>query len=84
METVSYTAQPVYSPLELGPTQAERRERAPYGVIDMGSNSIRLVVHEQLSRAPLAPLKPCCAPAPSPMAMRVSRRDTQAQVLRGH
>ena len=37
--------------LDLAPVAEERR--APFGIIDIGSNSVRLVVYDQLGRAPL-------------------------------
>src|SRR5690349_6078403 len=40
-------------PVELAPERAARRERSPYAVVDIGSNSVRLVVYEELGRAPL-------------------------------
>jgi len=40
-------------PLDLDPERAGRAGRAPYGIIDIGSNSVRLVVYDQLGRAPL-------------------------------
>ena len=40
-------------PLELDPIRATRADRRPYGVIDIGSNSVRLVVYDELGRAPL-------------------------------
>src|SRR4051794_6677720 len=40
-------------PLELDPERATRPERAHYAVVDIGSNSVRLDVYDQLSRAPL-------------------------------
>src|SRR5262245_11794990 len=43
----------VHRPLDLDPKRAGRLDRAPYGIIDIGSNSIRLVVYDQLGRAPL-------------------------------
>src|SRR5262245_16056188 len=39
-------------PLDLD-TRAGRLERAHYAIVDIGSNSVRLVVHDQLGRAPL-------------------------------
>lgn len=39
------------APLDLAPPLEERR--APFGIIDIGSNSVRLVVYDQLGRAPL-------------------------------
>ena len=38
--------------LHLDPARA-RRDTAPYGIIDIGSNSVRLVVYDELGRAPL-------------------------------
>ena len=40
-------------PLELDSDRAVRAERKPYGIIDIGSNSVRLVVYDELGRAPL-------------------------------
>src|SRR5271156_157567 len=39
--------------LELNPERAGRAGRAPYAIIDIGSNSVRLVVYDQLGRAPM-------------------------------
>ena len=39
-------------PLAIEPGRA-RSTRKPYGIIDIGSNSVRLVVYDQLARAPL-------------------------------
>jgi len=44
---------PVNRPLDLDPKRAGRLYRDPYGIIDIGSNSVRLVVYDQLGRAPL-------------------------------
>ncbi|BCG93145.1 Ppx/GppA phosphatase family protein [Mesorhizobium sp. 131-2-1] len=44
---------PIHRPLDLDPKRAGRLERDPYGIIDIGSNSVRLVVYDQLGRAPL-------------------------------
>ncbi len=38
--------------LEPDPEWARRDRRAPYAVVDIGSNSVRLVVYDQLGRAP--------------------------------
>ena len=40
-------------PLDLDPERAGRADREPYGIVDIGSNSVRLVVYDQLGRAPL-------------------------------
>src|ERR671912_929795 len=40
-------------PLELRPDRATRPDREPYAVVDIGSNSVRLVVYDELGRAPL-------------------------------
>jgi exopolyphosphatase/guanosine-5'-triphosphate,3'-diphosphate pyrophosphatase len=42
----------VSRPLELNPERAGRG-RAPYAIVDIGSNSVRLVVYDQLGRAPM-------------------------------
>jgi exopolyphosphatase/guanosine-5'-triphosphate,3'-diphosphate pyrophosphatase len=39
-------------PLDLSPERFSRAGRAPYAVIDIGSNSVRLVVYDELGRAP--------------------------------
>ena len=39
--------------LDLNPERAGRADRAPYAIVDIGSNSVRLVVYDQLGRAPL-------------------------------
>jgi exopolyphosphatase / guanosine-5'-triphosphate,3'-diphosphate pyrophosphatase len=39
-------------PLELAPERAVRGSRPPYAIIDIGSNSVRLVVYDELARAP--------------------------------
>ena len=40
-------------PLELDPARVVRGDRPHYAIIDIGSNSVRLVVYDQLGRAPL-------------------------------
>jgi exopolyphosphatase/guanosine-5'-triphosphate,3'-diphosphate pyrophosphatase len=40
-------------PLDLDTQRAGRLRRAPYAIVDIGSNSVRLVVYDQLGRAPL-------------------------------
>ena len=40
-------------PLDINPERAGRASRAPYAIVDIGSNSVRLVVYDQLGRAPL-------------------------------
>ncbi len=44
---------PTHRPLDLDPERAGRVDRTPYGIVDIGSNSVRLVVYDQLGRAPL-------------------------------
>ena len=39
-------------PLELNPERA-KRDDPPYAIVDIGSNSVRLVVYDQLGRAPM-------------------------------
>jgi len=39
-------------PLELDPARVERPGRPHHAVVDIGSNSVRLVVYDELSRAP--------------------------------
>src|SRR5450755_227294 len=43
----------VVRPVDLNPERAGRLDRAPYAIVDIGSNSVRLVVYDQLGRAPL-------------------------------
>jgi exopolyphosphatase / guanosine-5'-triphosphate,3'-diphosphate pyrophosphatase len=40
-------------PLNLDPARIARAERPHYAIIDIGSNSVRLMVYDQLSRAPM-------------------------------
>src|ERR1700679_3750553 len=44
---------PIARPLDLNPERAGRANRAPYAIVDIGSNSVRMVVYDQLGRAPL-------------------------------
>jgi len=39
-------------PLDLAPERLSRAGRRPYAVIDIGSNSVRLVVYDELGRSP--------------------------------
>ncbi|MGI9437474.1 MAG: exopolyphosphatase [Geminicoccaceae bacterium] len=39
-------------PLDLDPERADRAERKHVAVVDLGSNSVRLVIYDSLSRAP--------------------------------
>ena len=39
-------------PLELDAARVDRRDRPHHAVVDIGSNSVRLVVYDELSRAP--------------------------------
>jgi exopolyphosphatase/guanosine-5'-triphosphate,3'-diphosphate pyrophosphatase len=39
--------------LDLDPKKGGRLDRPPYGIIDIGSNSVRMVIYDQLGRAPL-------------------------------
>ena len=43
----------VSRPLDLNPERAKRAARPPYAIVDIGSNSVRLVVYDQLGRAPM-------------------------------
>ena len=47
------SSEPVFRPLDLDPVRAGRLNRAPYAIVDIGSNSVRLVVYDQLGRAPM-------------------------------
>src|ERR1700678_596775 len=40
-------------PLQLDIERAKRADRRPYAIVDIGSNSIRLLVYDQLGRAPM-------------------------------
>jgi exopolyphosphatase / guanosine-5'-triphosphate,3'-diphosphate pyrophosphatase len=40
-------------PLDLDPERAHRVDRPHYAIVDIGSNSVRLVVYDQLGRAPM-------------------------------
>src|SRR5437868_14830023 len=40
-------------PLDLSLGLADTIDRQPYAIVDIGSNSVRLVVYDQLGRAPL-------------------------------
>jgi exopolyphosphatase/guanosine-5'-triphosphate,3'-diphosphate pyrophosphatase len=51
METRDRAAEPE-RPLDLAPERFSRAGRPPYAVIDIGSNSVRLVVYDELGRAP--------------------------------
>jgi exopolyphosphatase / guanosine-5'-triphosphate,3'-diphosphate pyrophosphatase len=42
-----------HRPLDIDPDPAGRAGRAPYAIVDIGSNSVRLVVYDQFGRAPL-------------------------------
>ena len=49
---MSRRAEP-HRPLDLDPARVTRADRPHYGIIDIGSNSVRLIVYDQLGRAPL-------------------------------
>ena len=40
-------------PLELDPERVTRSARPPYAIVDIGSNSVRLMVYDELGRAPM-------------------------------
>ena len=42
-----------FRPLQLDPQRATRADRPPYAIVDLGSNSVRLLVYDQLGRAPM-------------------------------
>ena len=48
-----HTSQEPLRPLELDPERAGQVDRRPYAIVDIGSNSIRLLVYDQLGRAPM-------------------------------
>jgi exopolyphosphatase/guanosine-5'-triphosphate,3'-diphosphate pyrophosphatase len=47
------TSEKPLRPLALDPERAKRVDRPPYAIVDIGSNSIRLLVYDQLGRAPM-------------------------------
>jgi exopolyphosphatase/guanosine-5'-triphosphate,3'-diphosphate pyrophosphatase len=47
------TSEKPLRPLKLDPERARRADSPPYAIVDIGSNSIRLLVYDQLGRAPL-------------------------------
>ena len=47
------TSEEPLRPLELDPVRAKRVDRRPYAIVDIGSNSIRLLVYDQFGRAPM-------------------------------
>src|SRR6476646_8279665 len=49
---VHVSGEPV-RPLDLDPKRAKQVDRRPYAIVDIGSNSIRLLVYDQLGRAPM-------------------------------
>ena len=53
MGTGATIADEIARPLDLEPDRAGRMDRSHYGVVDIGSNSVRLVVYDELARAPL-------------------------------
>jgi exopolyphosphatase/guanosine-5'-triphosphate,3'-diphosphate pyrophosphatase len=52
-EPAALPDEPPHRPLDLEPERARRAEATPYAVVDIGSNSVRLVVYDRLGRAPL-------------------------------
>ena len=46
-------SQTALRPLQLDPRRATRSDRPPYAIVDIGSNSVRLLVYDQLGRAPM-------------------------------
>src|SRR5271165_4716752 len=52
LEEVHLPSEP-HRPLELDPARVMRADRPHYAIIDIGSNSVRLMVYDQLGRAPL-------------------------------
>ena len=49
----AHTSEEPLRPLELDPVRARRVDRRPYAIVDIGSNSIRLLVYDQFGRAPM-------------------------------
>ena len=56
------------------PSASRRRTAAPYAIVDIGSNSVRLVVYDQLGRAPLPRFNEK-SPLPPRRGPRADRRD---------
>lgn len=52
-KTAVSRSKPVVRPLHLNPDHAVQADRAPYAIVDIGSNSVRIVVYDQMGRAPL-------------------------------
>jgi exopolyphosphatase / guanosine-5'-triphosphate,3'-diphosphate pyrophosphatase len=48
-----HTLEEPVRPLELDLGRAKQVDRRPYAIVDIGSNSIRLLVYDQLGRAPM-------------------------------
>jgi exopolyphosphatase/guanosine-5'-triphosphate,3'-diphosphate pyrophosphatase len=48
-----HTSEEALRPLQLDPERAKRVDRPPYAIVDIGSNSIRLLIYDQLGRAPM-------------------------------
>lgn len=46
------SAEELQRPLDLDPERADRADRKHVAVVDLGSNSVRLVIYDNLSRAP--------------------------------
>src|SRR3954452_9960467 len=53
VEVVPISGETVARPLDISSEGGGRMDRAPYAIVDIGSNSVRLVVYDQLGRAPL-------------------------------
>ncbi len=53
MAELAADAARVNRPLDIEPPRALKSSRAPYAIVDIGSNSVRLIVYDQLGRAPL-------------------------------
>ncbi len=48
-----HTSEEPLRPLQLDIERAKQVDRPPYAIVDIGSNSIRLLVYDQLGRAPM-------------------------------
>jgi exopolyphosphatase/guanosine-5'-triphosphate,3'-diphosphate pyrophosphatase len=53
MAKTAHTSDAAPRPLDLDPGRARRADPRPYAIVDIGSNSIRLLVYDQLGRAPM-------------------------------
>jgi exopolyphosphatase/guanosine-5'-triphosphate,3'-diphosphate pyrophosphatase len=53
MTSIRKSRETTARPLDLDPERILRAKRPPYAIVDIGSNSVRLMVYDQLGRAPM-------------------------------